>query len=295
MSSFVDDIFEAFGRRAPKYAEIRSLDERNRRRALDGMQLLDSEERRIHYEAILVDEVQDLWPEEVRLLMSLTERIMLAGDSHQKMHDASGGIATAIGAGCAEVELKHHYRISLQICRIADSILVHEGYRLNQFCHYRGPPASDPLALGGLSREKQIERLAEALDVQLDTYNDPTDLLGVVAWRTDDCDYIYEQLLEYDRFSENTRLFHSGIQGRRFDQGCKICVMTIQSCKGLEFRALHWMFADQHQSWTTRDRAYTVVTRAKSSLTLYHDEPLPAILAGAFPPPARGLFEDDEP
>jgi DNA helicase IV len=270
------------------------LTEQNRLRAVAANELLDNEERRLRYAAILVDEVQDLSPEEVRLIGRLTDKLMFAGDSHQHLHDVSGSIETAKEIGCVKSELQHHYRISPQICEVADNILVHSNYRLGQYCHYRGPPPSNPHAIGGLSREEQLEQLAEALDLQLDTYNDPADLLGVVTWRTKDCEEIFERLLEYEKFSGNTRLFHSGVQGRQFDPGCKSCVVTVQSCKGLEFRALHWMFADENAYWTTRDRAYTVVTRAKSSLTVYHQNPLPAILAGAFSPVGRGLFEDDD-
>ncbi|MBM0204453.1 ATP-binding domain-containing protein [Micromonospora sp. STR1s_5] len=71
--------------------------------------------------------------------------------------------------------------------------------------------------------------------------------------------------------------------------------MTLQSCKGLEFRAVHWLFADEDSYHINPTRAYTAVTRAKSSLAVYHDRPLPAFLAGALPAAsARGLFDDDE-
>jgi superfamily I DNA and RNA helicase len=293
MSGFVDGVFTVYGQIAPKYEEINPLSERNRLRAADALELIRSGGQRLRHAAILVDEVQDLWPEEVRLVASLTERMMFAGDSHQRLHDVSGGIEAAKGIGCTEVTLKHHFRISPQICRVADNILVQGNYPLSQYCHYRGPPPSEPLVRSGLSRPDQLDRLVESLDLQLDTYNSPNDLLGVVTWRMRDCEQIFRHLVDQPRFAEITRLHHSGIQDRQFDPGCKICVVTIQSCKGLEFRALHWMFADENEYFTTRDRAYTVVTRAKSSLTVYHDGALSAVLTGAFPPVGRALFEDD--
>jgi ATP-dependent exoDNAse (exonuclease V) alpha subunit len=57
---------------------------------------------------------------------------------------------------------------------------------------------------------------------------------------------------------------------------------------------VHWLFADEYTNHLTRERAYTVVTRAKSSLTVYYERELPDYIAGAIPPAARGLFDDDE-
>ncbi len=72
-----------------------------------------------------------------------------------------------------------------------------------------------------------------------------------------------------------------------------MCITTVQSCKGLEFRALHWLFADD-TPYLTRQKAYTVVTRAKTSLNVYRHGQLSALLAGAFPPPPQRLFDDDD-
>jgi DNA helicase IV len=291
---FVDQIFRAYSTSPPNLPEDMSLAEKNRQRAISANQLLASGPPRISFDALLVDEIQDLSGEEVTLFGSLSPKLMMVGDSRQKLFDeVHGGIEAARTLGCEEIELKHHFRISRDICRVADSILLPGNYRLEQFNHYQGPTPSPPSTRSHLSKEQQLSALVEALDVQLDTYNEPTDLIGLVTWRKQDCDLIAEHLGE-TRFAGLTRVFHSDIEGRRFETGIRICVITVQSCKGLEFRALHWLFADEVPHFITRERAYTVVTRAKSSLTVYHHGPLQAFLAVALPAPPSGLFEDDD-
>jgi len=291
---FVDQIFRAYGATIPNLPEDMSLAEKNRQRAISANLLLSSGPPRISFAALLVDEIQDLSAEEVTLFGSLSPKLMMVGDSRQKLfEEVQGGIEAARALGCEETELRHHFRISRDICRVADSILLPGNYRLEQLNHYIGPTPSPPSTLGHLSKEDQLSALVGALDVQLDTYNEPADLIGIVTWRKQDCDLIAEHLAS-TRFAGLTRVFHSDIEGRRFEQGVRICIITVQSCKGLEFRALHWLFADEAPHFITRERAYTVVTRAKSSLTVYHHGPLQAFLAGAFPPPPSGLFEDDD-
>src|SRR5260370_38326073 len=148
-----------------------------------------------------------------------------------------------------------------------DAILLPGDYRLEEFCHYQGPTPTLPQAHDGLDRTQQFRKLNESLDVQLDTYNAPGDLIGIVLWAKRDCDFMYEQLMG-TRFGALSRVFHSGIADRSFAPGSRICIVTVQSCKGLEFRALHWLFVDESSYYITRERAYTVITRAKSSLTI---------------------------
>jgi DNA helicase IV len=144
-----------------------------------------------------------------------------------------------------------------------------------------------------LTGEIQLNKLLEALDLQLDTYNDPTDLIGVVSGRIDDCEVIKARL-DATRFGEISKLFHSDIRNRSFPKGIRICVVPVQACKGLEFRALHWLMPNRDSYIDLKERAYTVVTRAKSSLTVYHNENLPGYLAGAFPADGHSIFEDDK-
>ncbi|WP_316191590.1 MULTISPECIES: AAA family ATPase [unclassified Bradyrhizobium] len=292
VKDFTADIFRAYHAASPGFAAGTPLIEQNRERARVALELIRTQGTRLQFDCLLIDEVQDLTAEEVNLFAALSSRLMLVGDSRQRLYDAEGAMEAATAARCQTIELKHHYRISRDICRVADSILVQGDYKLETYCHYQGPTPSPPTSIGGLTRAQQIARLLESLDIQIDTYNDPNDLIGVVAWRTEDCDSLFE-VLSGTRFGPMAAVFHSAIQNRSFRPGCRICIVTVQSCKGLEFRALHWLFADEYGHYITRERAYTVATRAKSSLTVYHNRALAACLAGAIASPPRGIFEDD--
>lgn len=293
MRAFVNEVFEVYGVSPPSFEDHVKLADQNRERASQALHLINSLGPRVRFDALLVDEIQDLSAEEIQLVERLTPRLMLAGDTRQRLFEARGGVEAALNLGFKEIALKHHFRISPEICRVADNILVQGDFELSEYCHYRGPTPPQPLVNRGLSRTEQIAELMASLDVQLDTYNEPGDLLGVIVWRQDDCDFVYEQLQQSERFRGICRVFHSGVADRQFGEGCRICIVTLQSCKGLEFRALHWLFVDEHPH-LNRERAYTVVTRAKTSLNVYHDGELPSFLAGAFPPATGGLFDDDE-
>jgi superfamily I DNA/RNA helicase len=70
---------------------------------------------------------------------------------------------------------------------------------------------------------------------------------------------------------------------QRLDPGRPIWVSTVHSSKGLEFRALHVAGFDQIVKFGAQQKrlAFTAITRAKTSLDLYHEDPLPAYLQGA--------------
>ncbi|WP_081858388.1 AAA family ATPase [Pseudorhizobium pelagicum] len=291
MRSFVDRFFSTYGVNPP--AHVGNLVEANRTRAIAAIDLLDRHGRLVSYDALLVDEIQDLSFEELEFLNRLTDRLMLVGDDRQRVYEGGTTLELA-GEICDQrIDLRHHFRISHDICSMADRILVQNDYALSEYCHYTGPTPTPPHSVGPCSRRAQIEALIASLDIQLDTYNEPGDLIGVVVRQRSDCDEVFEALEQIGKLSGRSQVFHSGVSNRHFSEECRICITTIQSCKGLEFRALHWLFAED-DAYLTRQKAYTVVTRAKTSLAVYFNNALPEILAGAFPPAAQGLFDDDE-
>lgn len=289
--TLVDALFKAYGEQPPVVDG--DLSEQNRVRAEAANELIASRGRLVSYDAILIDEIQDLCEAELRLLTSLSDRVMLVGDIRQQVYRSSDVMPQASALCDSTIELRHHFRISQEICLVADRILQNNDFSLAEYAHYVGPTPTRPSVVAPLSPEAQVATLAEALDLQLDTYNEPSDLLGVVVGRTEECDDILERLSAIPKLKGHCGVFHSGVPNRHFDESCRICITTVQSCKGLEFRALHWLFADA-TPYLTRQKAYTVVTRAKSSLTLYRQGALPPILSGAIPPAPQRLFEDDD-
>jgi hypothetical protein len=75
-----------------------------------------------------------------------------------------------------------------------------------------------------------------------------------------------------------------------FDPDAPICVLTVQGCKGLEFRALHWLFCEDLAHHYSLEHYYTVVTRAKTSLDIYYTAKLPQEIARAYSPPGGSLW-----
>jgi DNA helicase IV len=292
VKGFVDEIFRIYNAPKPVFPDGTHLPEQNRLRAASALDLIRTHGKKVEYDALLIDEIQDLSPEEIELFDSLSSRIMMVGDSRQKLFEAAGGLEAAEQLNYNTIELKHHFRISREIARVADSILLPGDYKLEEYCHYKGPTPSTPAIHSGLNGSLQLDRVIEALDLQLDAYNDPADMIGIVTARTNYCDAIKERL-DDTRFGPMAKVFHSEIDDRSFAGGNRICIVTTQSCKGLEFRALHWLMPERDTFLRSRERAYTVVTRAKSSLTVYYNDSLPSYLAGAFPAPTASLFEDD--
>ena len=292
---FVDEMITSHGGTPPDIEDGTGLNERNRLRAAHALALLDGGHRKFKFQALLVDEIQDFSREELLLMGTMSDNLMLAGDNRQRIFDLNEGSSAAAELGCQTIELEHHFRISPQICRVADRILGDDDRKLSNSCHYRGPEPGDPQVFGSLTRTEQLDRLVQVLDVQLDAFNEEGDLIGIVTWSKQDCNSILVRLEQERRFMGKAKVYHSDVLDRSFDSEHRICIMPIQSCKGLEFRAVHWMFADAYPHHINRERAYTVVTRAKTSLSVYHQHPLPPALAGALaPPPERGLFEDDD-
>ena len=66
-----------------------------------------------------------------------------------------------------------------------------------------------------------------------------------------------------------------------FDPERPICILTVKGCKGLEFRTVHWLFADSLSHHHGNEEYYTVLTRAKTSIDIYYTEALPDALARA--------------
>ena len=81
---------------------------------------------------------------------------------------------------------------------------------------------------------------------------------------------------------------------RTFDPERRIVVSTIHSSKGTEFRCVHFLGADDFPHFT-REKAFTAVTRAKTTLDVYHRDPMEGALESALAqrqePDLGGLFE----
>jgi len=252
------------------------------------------------YDSIFVDEAQDLLPEEVELVAQCSLASLFTGDDRQKVHDADGLSAVRKITNLTEHQLERHYRIAPEICKAADRILTPtSGKSLASTGHYVGPRPGTIDVHGPLSREEQLEACTRKLTHQVRVYGDLIkggDRLGVVVARTADREIVWNHFEQDPVLVGKSKIIRAkedeeDTYDPSFDPDVPICIVTVKGCKGLEFRAVHWLFTEELSWHQNHEHYYTVVTRAKTSLDLYFKEALPEVLAGAYAPPVQDIWQ----
>ncbi|MBD2956677.1 UvrD-helicase domain-containing protein [Burkholderia pseudomallei] len=243
------------------------------------------------YQAILVDEVQDLSKQELDFMRKITPRLILAGDGKQQLQ-AGKGIGSAFELGLQVFDLPFHYRIGHAICTVADRICppIAPANSLFATCKYdeQAMPSSAKL-FPCASAEEQLDKLISAIKRQLKAY--PNELIGVLVPSNNDIQRVKESLSTSD-FADVVGYHESGRDGdRSFNANQRVCVVTVNSAKGLEFRATHLMFVEKLRS-ARPEKLFTAVTRAKTSLAAYSTGSVPPLLDAAFAEPAEPTLDD---
>jgi superfamily I DNA/RNA helicase len=253
------------------------------------------------YDALFVDEAQDLLPEEIEVLKQWTPVLFFAGDDRQRIYANADGLeAVRQGVpGLQEHLLPFHYRLAPQICRMADRILVPEGGgSLESTSHYEGPRPGWIGSNGPLTETQQLERAAAKLREQIRFYADlirQGDRLGVVVARREHRDTVFEYFEGDPALQGRSKIIRAKAGNEdaydpSFEPDVPICILTVQGCKGLEFRAVHWLFCEELSYHHNHEHYYTVVTRAKTGLDLYYSSGLPQALARAYAPAGEDLW-----
>jgi len=248
------------------------------------------------YDTLFIDEAQDLLTEEVELIAQWSPTIFLVGDDRQRIFEDTEGldaVRSVVPPG-HERFLEFHYRIAPEICRVADRILLPQnGKSLESTAHYNGPrPATVRVQPQTLTKEQQMEVAAQRLQQQIRVYGDMLrqgDRLGIIVARRSDRDRVFDYLEDVPALAGKSKIMRSKEDGNdyyepTFDSDKPICILTLKGCKGLEFRAVHWLFADDLSHHHGPEHYYTVVTRAKTSLDIFYTDALPQILARAYSP-----------
>ncbi len=253
------------------------------------------------YDAIFVDEAQDLMKEELAVLQAYSDNLFFVGDDRQKIYGGAAGLQAVRSLVPAPSEhlLPFHYRLVREICLMADRIQVATGVTsLAATQHYVGPTPGRISAEGPLARAAQIAAASARLRDQVRVYEDliqQGDRLGVIVPRRDDREEvfkIFEQDPNLSGRSQVVRARDGTAEDRSFqtsiDTTKPILILTAQGAKeGLEFRAVQWLFSDDLQGVYTAEVYYTVVTRAKTSLDIYYTKNLPTQIAKAYSPSYR--------
>jgi superfamily I DNA/RNA helicase len=272
------------------------------KRALATGALAFSDESRMpRYDTLFVDEAQDLLEEEVELITKWAPVRFFVGDDRQRIYDGPSGIDVLRRLAPAPREhlLPFHYRLAPEICEMADRIMVAQGgAKLAESEHYGGPRPGRVEATGPLSKEEQMRRAAERLRDQTRAYADSLsagDFLGIIVARKEDRTVVHRFLEDDPELEGKSQIVRArsdrdDAHDPSIQQDRPICILTVKGCKGLEFRAVHWLFCEQLSAYHHAEHYYTVVTRAKTSLDLYYGRRLPDTLARAYAPSGRGIW-----
>src|ERR1700722_3982285 len=88
-----------------------------------------SKKRMPRYDALFIDEAQDLLEEEVELVAEWSPVLFFVGDDRQKIYGHAEGLSAVrrIVPSSHERVLPFHYRVAPEICRVADRILTPTG------------------------------------------------------------------------------------------------------------------------------------------------------------------------
>ncbi|WEX77948.1 AAA family ATPase [Sinorhizobium numidicum] len=254
------------------------------------------------YDALFVDEAQDLLPEEVELIRSLSDRLFFVGDDRQRIYGSKNGLESvrALAPPPVEKKLSFHYRLAPEICSMADRILKNVvGGDLASSSHYKGPKPARIDIHALQDRAAIIDIAVRNLIAQARVYSgllQQGDRLGIVVPKRVDRDLIFRALEGHQDLNGRSQIVRartgdaSDNHSTALDPGRPILIMTEQGCKGLEFRAVHWLFVDDNTQYRTNELYYTVVTRAKTSLDIYHSSSLPPTLSRAYAKPGKDIW-----
>jgi superfamily I DNA/RNA helicase len=240
------------------------------------------------YDTAFVDEVQDFWESELKVIFALSKRVNFAGDSRQRIWKSREGLSVAAGMADETVKLEKHYRIGANICEYADKILPPKVDQapLIEGCNYpeRVRPSSiDVTACATV--EEMVTFCAEKVKEQLRYINEePIGVIGPSHAALD----AFMELVRNDPVLAGITVRQKSDDYHAYDANSRVRVMTIYSAKGSEFRSVHLLNADTFQTWN-KELAFTGVTRAKTEVSVYYTSQL----RGHMMPPDKGELTTD--
>ena len=149
---------------------------------------------------------------------------------------------------------------------------------LDQYCQYDDRELPSRVSVHpARDLQEQLSSLETNLTNQLRAY--PEEWLGVLTVRQTSRDAVAEFLSDTP-LQQNVCVQSDDSDDRAFDPRRRIIVSTLHSAKGTEFRSIHFIGADDFPYYT-REKAFTAVTRAKTTLDVYHSSPMEGALESA--------------
>lgn len=233
-----------------------------------------------HLDCILVDEVQDCLPEEIELFFLAAKNVFFVGDHRQQIYEKNA-LLDSLKKRVEKKELSKHYRNGEAICRVADIIGKNFGEPpLLGSCNYDETKAKSSVTFEACKNDADLfQKLAARLAQQLKAY--PDELIGIACPKNDDVRKVRAAVEALPQLKRH--LLDDGEVVDVFDPEKRICLCTMHDAKGLEFRAMHLAFVEHvtRMGDTQKRLCFTSVTRAKTSLSVYHVRALPGYLEQA--------------
>lgn len=262
---------------------------------LEGVQLLKEANARLPtqkpFQAVFIDEAQDLLAEELEGVLCLADKVCICGDTQQGIYHKDG-MSVGQRLGLTSYRLKTHYRIGQEIARVADRILPQaEGHpSLAASSNYNASVQGESSATlhKCADRAAQFDEMFQRIEVQLKAF--PGDWIGILCAKRDTTQEVYER---FKGTSLESKVHIYGGSEGGLGPG-PIQIMTMHSSKGLEFRAAHLFGIEEmrHGPLSNPTLAYTAVTRAKTTLHAYSTGRTSAEVEGAFAPPSLVDIKD---
>ena len=245
------------------------------------IKLIDENHLRDLTDTILLDEAHDFLPEEIEIFSRLSRRIFAVADHRQKIYSGEAPFSVLDRVTDQKITLVHHYRNGCNICEFADKL----GRDRDSFSEItptsnydENSHPSHVMIHKCNSLEQEIDRVFEKLDDQLKAY--PEELIGIISPSRKTIDRVWDRI----RSSKyrNIASFQGDGQNLSFDSVVRICISTLHTAKGLEYRTLHVVRCENFRRRPLpRSLAFTAVTRAKTSLNLYYSGDLLGFLEQA--------------
>ena len=262
-------------------------------------ELIEKEHLSNIFDIIFLDEAQDYLPEEIEVFNRLAVNLFAVADNRQKIYQGDSPVNTLQKYVDKTCNLSYHYRNGQKICRLAEEVVKKNDTQDHKFLSATSnydevarPSTVELIKCGDFA--EQCHQIIEKLKIQVQAY--PDEMLGVVCPRHEELEIIWKHI----RNSElgDKALLQSGYAGYvAFDPKARICVCTVHSAKGLEFRAMVVAGAEYLRRFAlNRDMVFTAITRAKTSFSVYYSKTIPGYLESAYsalsPPPEKPKLED---
>lgn len=243
-------------------------------------ELMHSGNAKNTFPVLFIDEAQDYSEVDLAIFDHLARYLSCAADPRQGIYGeaSSGGPWLKQHNWGTSISLKYHHRVAPAVLEVADKIMLGklDHKSMLETHQYKGDPG-DIEVESGLCLEGQIDAAVPRILKQLEVY--PGQLIGVMVPRRVDVETVVKRLCADPKLVK----FVTNAMSQEFDSNCAVWVSTVHSAKGLEYRCCHILGADGFAEFREHERraVFTAVTRAKTSLTIYHEKELHAFFASS--------------